>query len=263
MSITIYQVDSFASEAFKGNPAGVCVLDEPADETWMRNVAMEMNLSETAFLHRVEDGFSLRWFTPAVEVDLCGHATLASAHILWERGFLPADETARFHTKSGALTVVRKGDWLEMDFPAEPARETDGIESFQSAIGGAPIVFLGRNRMDHIIEVESEKIVRNLKPDMAAVKSITDRGLIVTATADADDIDFVSRFFAPAAGIDEDPVTGSSHCCLTPYWTQKLGKKDMTAYQASARGGVLRVSANGDRVKISGQAITVMKIELF
>jgi PhzF family phenazine biosynthesis protein len=259
---TIFQVDAFTSEPFRGNPAGVCMLEQDADEKWMQNIAMEMNLSETAFLRKTDDGFALRWFTPAIEVELCGHATLASAHILWEQGFLDSAAAARFHTKSGLLTVEKNGDWMEMDFPSEPDEPADNVAAFMEALGGTPIKYLGRNRFDYIAEVETETQVRNLDPDMALLRTITSRGLIVTSIADSAKFDFVSRFFAPAAGIPEDPVTGSAHCCLGPYWKKRRGKDSFNARQVSRRGGVLKVRVAGDRVKISGQAVTVMKVDL-
>lgn len=259
MSVKLFQVDSFTDKPFAGNPAAVCLLDEPRDADWMQNVALEMNLSETAFLVKEDDGHRLRWFTPRLEVELCGHATLASAHVLWEAGVLPPDRQARFHTLSGLLTADRKGDWIEMDFPAEPVEAVDAPVDFTQALGATP-TFVGRNRMDFLVEVESEEAVRTLKPDFSLIESLPARGVMVTAPAR--EYDFVSRFFAPQCGVLEDPVTGSAHCALGPYWSAKLNKSELVGYQASARGGVVRVQVAGDRVKLGGQAVTVLRGEL-
>ena len=261
MSQTIIQVDAFTNKPFSGNPAAVCVMPKPADETWMQNVATEMNLSETAFLYPQDDGYNLRWFTPAAEVDLCGHATLASAHVLWETGHLSPEAEARFYTKSGLLTAQRKGDWIKMDFPAEPATETPAPPNLADALGVKP-VYVGKNRFDYLVEVNSEKTIRTLQPDFTLLKTITSRGVMVTSRATTPGYDFVSRFFAPGVGIDEDPVTGSAHCCLGPFWQARLEKDDFTAYQASPRGGVVRVRLEGNRVKLGGQAVTVLRGEL-
>ena len=267
MGTALYQVDAFTNKPFSGNPAAVCLLPEPAGERWMQNVAGEMNLSETAFLTPQADGFNLRWFTPAVEVALCGHATLASAHILWETGRLGAGEQARFHTLSGLLTAQRQGEWIEMDFPATREAPVEPPAGLAQALGltaanGALPQYTGRNKFDYLVEVGSEAIVRELKPDYAALRSLGVRGVIVTSRSASPEFDFVSRFFAPGAGIDEDPVTGSAHCCLAPFWAGRLGKTEFTAFQASPRGGVLRVSVKGDRVLLCGQAVTVLRGEL-
>jgi PhzF family phenazine biosynthesis protein len=261
MSQTIFQVDSFTAQPFAGNPAGVCLLAKPAEAGWMQAVAREMNISETAFLVRQADGFDLRWFTPAAEVRLCGHATLASAHILWQTGVLQAEEQARFHTLSGLLTAFRRGDWIEMDFPARPAKPVEPPAGLAEALG-ARIEFVGRDLDDYLVELESEAVVRALKPDITALGKLPVRGTIVTARSDDPAFDFVSRFFAPAVGVPEDPVTGSAHCCLTPYWSAKLGRSELSAYQASARGGIVRVRLAGERVLLSGQAVTVLHCEL-
>ena len=261
--LTITQVDAFTSEPFGGNPAAVCLLPAPADEAWMQRVAREMNLSETAFLVERGDGsFDLRWFTPAVEVDLCGHATLASAHVLWEGNHLAPDAPAFFHTRSGRLSAILRDGWIKMDFPAEPDRPASVPDGLAGALGADPI-YVGRNRFDYLVEVDSEPTVRRLAPDIRRLGNVTTfRGIIVTARADTDGIDFVSRYFAPSAGIDEDPVTGSTHCCLAPYWRRRLGRTAFTAWQASARGGLVKVEVHGDRVALSGQAVTVMRCEL-
>ncbi|HEY0159374.1 MAG TPA: PhzF family phenazine biosynthesis protein [Thermoanaerobaculia bacterium] len=258
----LLQIDAFTSEAFRGNPAAVCLLGSERDEGWMQNVAMEMNLSETAFLLPRDDGFSLRWFTPAAEVALCGHATLASAHALWEENVLPSSETARFHTKSGVLTAERRNGLIELDFPATDAEPADPPEGLLEALGVAGAVYVGRSRFDYLVEVASEQVVRSLAPDQARLRTIPVRGVVVTSRSDAEGTDFVSRFFAPGVGVDEDPVTGSAHCTLTPYWAQQLGRTELLGYQASRRGGFVRVRLQGDRVKLGGQAVTIFRGEL-
>ena len=261
MGTTIYQVDSFTDKPFGGNPAAVCLLSEPAEEPWMQAVAREMNLSETAFLHPVEDGYGLRWFTPAVEVDLCGHATLASAHILWETGALSLRTEARFQTLSGLLTAHREGDWIIMDFPSLPPEDMSIPEGLAKALGLAP-VYIGQNRLDLLAVLDSASEVRGLRPDFSRLQTVDSRGVIVTAPSDQPEYDFISRAFFPALGIDEDPVTGSAHSCLGPYWSERLGKGEVVGFQASARGGLVRVKVSGDRVDIGGQAVTVMQIDL-
>ncbi|MFQ6025976.1 MAG: PhzF family phenazine biosynthesis protein [Dehalococcoidia bacterium] len=261
MGQIIYQVDAFTDRAFTGNPAAVCILPEPGDETWMQNIASEINASETAFLHRQDDGFNLRWFSPAVEVDLCGHATLASAHVLWETGGLKSDKQARFHTRSGLLTANLNRDWIELDFPSTPVQSSTTPSELTRALDVTP-KYVGGSKFDYLIEVDSAEVVRTLRPDIGLLSLIPTRGFIVTSLADSSEYDFVSRFFAPSAGVSEDPVTGSAHCALGPYWKSKLGKDEFVAYQASARGGVVRVKVEGERVKLSGQAVTVMRGEL-
>lgn len=257
----IFIVDAFTCEYFRGNPAAVCILSNERDTDWMQLLAREMNLSETAFLHRVRDGYNLRWFTPVVEVDLCGHATLASAHILWEAGYEDEKDVIHFNTRSGRLSAFKKGEWIELDFPAEPAMMVEPPEAVLEALGIKP-VYAGKNRFDYLIEVESEDIVRSIRPDFKLLSQATERGVMVTAISDGKEYDFVSRFFAPAVGINEDPVTGSAHCCLGPYWGERLGKSELSAYQASERGGVLRIRVEKERVRIAGMAITVIKGEL-
>jgi PhzF family phenazine biosynthesis protein len=262
----IYQVDAFTDEAFKGNPAGVYISLKPKSETWMHHMAREMNLSETAFLVPMDDekeGWSLRWFTPAVEVDLCGHATLASAHILWEQGYLRSDEEAKFHTRSGILSArLMDADWIALNFPSKQVEPADVPEGLLEGLKISNPRFVGSNKMDYLVELEDEAQVRELKPDHSQLKRVNLRGVMVTARSSSTDFDFVSRFFAPGAGVDEDPVTGSSHTALTPYWSKKLGKKEMTAYQASARGGIMKVIDMGARVELRGQAVTVFTAEL-
>jgi PhzF family phenazine biosynthesis protein len=258
MGQEIFQVDAFTDKSFAGNPAAVCVLPEAADEVWMQQLANEMNLSETAFLVEQTDGYNLRWFTPAVEVELCGHATLASAHILWEQGFLPHDEQARFYTKSGLLSASRKDAWIELDFPAEPEEQTDMPETLSKALG-VEAQYVGKNRFDYLLEFESAEVIYKMTPDFSLLSTIPGRGFMITSRSDSSGYDFISRFFAPAFGMNEDPVTGSAHCCLGPYWAKKLGKQELIAYQASSRGGVVQVRVGDDRVYLGGQAVTVMR----
>jgi PhzF family phenazine biosynthesis protein len=263
MSLAITQVDAFTDVPFRGNPAAVCLLPAERDAAWMQLVAREMNLAETAFLVRRgggDVGFSLRWFTPTVEVDLCGHATLASAHVLWEEGHLPAGETARFHTRSGLLTAARRDGRIWLDFPALPETAAEPSEDLSRALG-APIRYFGVNPIDSLAEVDSEETLVGLRPDLVALRRLGGRGLIVTCKGrgDAGDYDFASRFFAPGAGIDEDPVTGSAHCCLGPFWAARLGKTEMTGYQASARGGFVTVRCRRERVELGGNAVTILR----
>lgn len=263
MPIPISIVDAFTAEPFAGNPAAVCLLPEPAPEAWMQDVAREMSLSETAFLVPAEGSFRLRWFTPAREVDLCGHATLASAHLLWLDGHLAPGDEARFDTLSGRLTCRRAGDgWIAMDFPAEPPEPVEPPAELLAALGLPGAVYVGRNRLDYLVELAGEAAVLAVAPDFRALARAGARGVIVTARAAAAGHHFVSRYFAPAYGVDEDPVTGSAHCALGPYWAAKLGEDDLTGRQVSARGGVVRVTPRGGRVILSGQAVRVMKGEL-
>jgi PhzF family phenazine biosynthesis protein len=257
-TLPIFQVDSFTSKPFKGNPAGVCLLNEQMSESWMQNVASEMNLSETAFLLEQKDGFNLRWFTPAVEVDLCGHATLASAHVLWEERILKPEDTARFFSRSGPLYARRKGSWIELDFPSDPPKPADEPDGLSGVLGARPI-HVERCGLGYLLELGSEDELVGLKPDFSRLNQITDCAIIVTCRDVSGKYDFLSRFFAPTFGIDEDPVTGAAHCALAPYWAAKLGKKEMTGYQASARGGVVRVKPEGERVYLSGEAVTVLQ----
>jgi PhzF family phenazine biosynthesis protein len=261
MGLTIFQVDAFTAKPFAGNPAAVCVLPQPMDENWMQNVAREMNLSETAFLLQEKDGFQLRWFTPAVEVDLCGHATLASAHVLWETGRAKSDGQVRFYTRSGILAAEKRDEWIEMDFPALPEKPAPLPAGLEQALG-VPIRYLGRNQFDYLVEVDSEEVVRSLRPDFTRLGALPIRGVIVTGTSTFPGYDFVSRFFAPRVGVNEDPVTGSAHCCLGPFWENRLHKTEFVAYQASPRGGVIRVRVAGPRVVLGGQALTVLRGEL-
>lgn len=263
MAIPIFQVDAFTEEPFKGNPAGVCLLERPAEAAWMQKVAAEMNLAETAFPLPEADAFRLRWFTPKVEVKLCGHATLATAHILWERGILARDREARFQTLSGLLTARLEGDLIELDFPARPPlpQPPAWADAVVGALGIKP-VYIGMSAEDVLFEAADEATVRSIAPDFGTLRSLPARGVIVTSRSADKRFDFISRFFAPAVGVDEDPVTGSSHTVLVPYWAKKTGRTSFTAFQASARGGVLRLRLAGDRVKIAGRAITVIAGDL-
>lgn len=261
MGLVITQVDAFTNTPFEGNPAAICQLLEPGNELWMQQVAQEMNLAETAFLHPQQNGYHLRWFTPTMEIDLCGHATLASAHVLWEEGHLHPEQQARFYTRSGLLTAERRGAWIMLDFPATPAQPAVPPVELSHALGVA-FEYVGMSQFDYLVEVDSEETLRTLKPDLRLLASVPVRGVIVTSRSSSPEYDFVSRFFAPRAGINEDPVTGSSHCTLAPYWEGLLGKREMTAYQASPRGGVLRVEVRGERISIGGQAVTVLRGEL-
>jgi PhzF family phenazine biosynthesis protein len=261
MTTPLYIVDAFASARFTGNPAAVCLLNEPAQAGWMQAVAAEMNLSETAFLAQQADSFDLRWFTPVTEVDLCGHATLASAHVLWETNRLKPDETVRFHTRSGLLTAERTQNWIELDFPATPPEPIEPPEGLSDLLGSVPR-YVGRTPFDLLLELTDEEELHELMPDFAGLSRLPVRGFIVTTRSDDARYDFQSRFFAPAAGVNEDPVTGSAHCALAPYWAGHLGKTKMTGYQASARGGIVEVETIADRVKLRGQVVTAFRGEL-
>jgi PhzF family phenazine biosynthesis protein len=263
MSTAITVVDAFTDQPFRGNPAAVCILPRAAPEEWMRNVAREMNLSETAFLHRVEDAFALRWFTPAIEVDLCGHATLASAHVLWKQAYLAPHAVARFRTRSGLLTATNAGERIVLDFPAKLAVQAEAPPTLLAALGVTAPVWIGKNQFDYLVEVASEAEVRRLAPDHGRLATLPVRGVIVTSRAESGGhFDFVSRFFAPGSGVAEDPVTGSAHCALAPYWRDRLGREALTGFQASARGGMVYVECKGDRVLLGGQAVTVLRATL-
>jgi PhzF family phenazine biosynthesis protein len=273
MAQPIAVVDAFTAQPYRGNPAGICVLPAAASDAWMQSVAIEMNHAETAFLVRrgasKDDGYDLRWFTPGGEVDLCGHATLASAHYLWETAALKPDEQARFHTRSGLLTADRlllnSIAWVELDFPSEPVAATATPEDLAAMLGAEPL-FVGRNRMDFLVELKDESTVRALNPDLKQIAALSNkenaRGIIVTAAGTNKVPAIVSRCFFPSCGIDEDPVTGSAHCALAPYWIPRLAKQELVAYQASARGGWLHLRLAGDRVKLRGQAVTTLRGEL-
>lgn len=259
MGQRITVVDAFTHSAFAGNPAAVCVLTEPTTDAWMQSVAKEMKHSETAFCIPLQDGsFRLRWFTPGGEVRLCGHATLAAAHVLWEEGWLEHRKIARFSTLSGELTAAPLGRVIELDFPARPASEVQAPAGLLDALGVAPS-WVGRDVDDYIVLLADEEAVSACNPDFGALRAVETRGVTITAPATDDKLDFVSRFFAPRFGIDEDPVTGSAHCCLTPFWASRLDKNVLTARQLSARGGELEVELAGDRVKLRGTCVTTLR----
>ena len=269
---TLHLINAFTATPFSGNPAAVCVLQAPVSHAWMQLMAREMNLSETAFLHPVEGAakervFALRWFTPVTEVALCGHATLASAFTLWETGVLGVDEPARFDTRSGRLTCTRAApqgsaeSWISMDFPAKVCTPCAPPEGLAAALG-CELLFCGNNGMDYLVEVRDETILRALRPEPSRLAQLPVRGVIVTCRSQTQPFDFVSRFFAPGAGIDEDPVTGSAHCALGPYWSALLHKTEFTAFQASLRGGVVRVRLEGERVLLGGQAVAMGRVQL-
>ena len=255
------QVDAFTDHPFGGNPAAVCLLPSPADPAWMQDVAREMNLAETAFLVPRSEGHDLRWFTPTTEVNLCGHATLASAHVLWEEGHLQPDQTARFYTRSGILTADKEPDLIWLDFPATPPEPANQKAELERGLRAA-VQYLGRTAFDYLVELQSEMTVRELRPDLASLARLPVRGVVVTARSQSREYDFVSRFFAPQSGVDEDPVTGSAHCALGPFWGARLGKKQLVGYQASTRGGTVVVRLHGDRARLGGQAVTVLRGEL-
>lgn len=262
MTQSVIQVDAFTNTPFAGNSAAICVMDGPADEHWMQQTAIEMNLSETAYLYPEDDGYRLRWFTPGTEVELCGHATVAAAHVLWQDGHVAEDQICRFHTRSGLLTAKLENTRIQVSFPLETVEPAEDSEEIASALG-ATIIAWSKNRLGYLVaEVKSETALRAMQPDFSALKSFPFHGYCVTCEADASDIDFVSRFFAPAMGVNEDPVTGSAHCVLGPYWAAKLGKTSFTAHQASTRGGDLQVDIGEDSVTLGGQAVTTMRGEL-
>ena len=254
----LVHVDAFTDRPFAGNPAAVCLLPGPADAAWMQAVADEMQLPATAFVSPLTDGWQLRWFTPTSELALCGHGTLASAHVLFERGDAPADGEIRFSTQAGPLSASRRDGRIELDFPAEPSDVAVAPPDLLAALGQTP-VRVERNRLDYLVELESEAAVRAARPDLTRLRNVQTRGIILTARSSTAAADFVSRFFAPSVGIDEDSVTGSAHCCLAPYWQRYLGKAEMVGLQLSRRGGVVHVQVDGDRVRLSGQAVTVLR----
>lgn len=260
MQPNLIQVDAFTNTPFSGNPAAVCLLNKSQEDIWMQKVAQEMNLSETAFILPQADGFNLRWFTPAVEVPLCGHATLASAHVLWSEGHLASNQAAHFHTKSGLLIARKQGNWIELNFPANPSVEITAPPELNQALG-VPLKSVWQNSLGYLVEVESAEIVTQLQPNFELLKTLSISDVIVTTQGDSNsEYDFISRFFAPGLGINEDPVTGAAHCCLAPFWRNKLLKEQFLAYQASNRGGVVKVHYDGGkRVFLSGQAVTVMR----
>jgi PhzF family phenazine biosynthesis protein len=260
MTHLLFHIDAFTDRPFAGNPAAVCLLPAWKDPRWLQAVAREMNLSETAFLVKQLEHFDLRWFTPSVEVDLCGHATLAAAHVLWEQGQATSKEI-RFSTRSGILKASREGDAIELDFPLQPEVAAAPPPGLLDALG-ISARYVGRSQFDYLVEVGSEAELRGIVPDFKRLATVPVRGIIVTSASDEPRFDFVSRFFAPASGVDEDPVTGSAHCCLGDFWSKRLGKTEFVAFQASSRGGVVKVRVVKDRVLLGGQAVTVVKGEL-
>jgi len=251
-------VDAFTNRPFAGNPAAVCLLASPADDAWMQAVAGEMNLAATAFAWRAAESFGIRWFSPTRELALCGHGTLASAHVLLEQGAVAADAVIRFESPAGQLTASRRGDLIEMDFPSEPSAPAEAPADLLRALGAIP-AHVERSRMDYVVELASETAVRAARPDFSLLRGVPARAVIITARSTTADGDFVSRFFAPSVGIDEDPVTGSAHCCLGPYWERRLGRSDLVGVQVSSRGGVVRVRVDGPRVRLGGHAVTVLR----
>ncbi|MBV9689181.1 MAG: PhzF family phenazine biosynthesis protein [Ktedonobacteraceae bacterium] len=265
MRYSLFQVDAFTDKVFSGNPAAVCLLTEPRSDQWMQHMAQEMNLSETAFVSLYADTLRLRWFTPTVEVELCGHATLASAHVLWETGYLKPEEVVHFHTRSGLLRAQRTGvcgELIELDFPAEAVEEAAMPPGLARALA-VPVTSSWKTKeMVYLVETDSEQTVRKMKPDIAVLAQLPVRSVILTSRATGPDYDFVSRYFAPQLGVNEDPVTGLAHCSLAPFWGHRLGKQALVAYQASARGGILHLRVSSERVYLSGQAVTVFRGEL-
>jgi PhzF family phenazine biosynthesis protein len=261
MHIPLFHVDAFTDKPFGGNPAAVCILPAWRDDHWLQAIGAEMNLAETAFLVQTPDGFDLRWFTPKVEVDLCGHATLASAHVLWQQDLVKADQAIHFSTKSGVLKAIRHGEDIELDFPLKPEEPTATLASLVKALGVEP-KYVGKNQFDYLVEVESEQSLRAMTPDFKRLATLPVRGIIVTSRSGDPKFDFVSRFFAPGVGVDEDPVTGSAHCCLGDFWRKRLGKSEFVAYQASARGGIVKVRVSKDRAFLGGRAVIVANGEL-
>ena len=260
MTIPLVHVDAFTDRPFAGNPAAVCILPAWKKDRWLQGVAAEMNLAETAFLVKQPDHFELRWFTPTVEVALCGHATLASAHVLWQQGRADDDEI-RFSTKSGILKAARRGRDIELDFPLKAEVAAEAPPGLIEALG-VSAGYVGKNQFDYLVEVESEAALRAIAPDFKRLATVPARGIIVTVKSADPWFDFVSRFFAPASGVNEDPVTGSAHCCLADFWRKRLGKTEFVAFQASARGGVVKVRIVNDRVLLGGRAVTVANGEL-
>jgi PhzF family phenazine biosynthesis protein len=261
METLIFQIDAFTSEPFKGNPAAVCLLLEPKSDDWMQSVSTEMNLSETAFLFPEQDGYRLRWFTPKTEVDLCGHATLASAHAIWETGIADKNSLLKFYTRSGLLTAQQNNGWIELDFPVSKIEAVDEIATLSEALH-VPVLRTVQTDFDLLAEIEGEEVIKDLNPDMTRLAALPTRGIIVTSRGNSKPYDFISRFFGPNVGVNEDPVTGSAHCALAPYWHDKLGKTSFFAFQSSYRGGELKIELRGSRVGIAGQAVTVLSGKL-
>ena len=258
---SVVYVDAFTNRPFAGNPAAVCVLAQTCSDTWMQRLTQETNLPATVFVWPQEANYVIRWFTPSQELPLCGHGTLAAAHTLWTEGHVPAEQALTLHYQGGVLTAERKAEWISMDFPAIANTPAAAPAELLQGLGVEPR-YVGKSSHSYLVELASEAAVRALTPDIALLAQLDIAKVIVTSRAASEGFDFISRFFAPAHGIAEDAVTGSAHCCLAPYWAERLGKTTMTGYQASARGGVVRVSMTGDRVTLGGQAVTVLRGEL-
>ncbi len=261
--ITIYQVDAFTSVPFRGNPAGVCITDSEFSASRMQNIAMEMNLAETAFVLPADNGYKIRFFTPEAEVPLCGHATLSASHILYETGIVNSHEKIRFSSRAGELTVRKRGNWIRMNFPVYQLEKISLASEFKLLTGIHPVELYKTDSGWILALLKDEEEVKNLKPDFSRMKNSEFGDLIVTAESDDQKFDFCVRCFAPALGIDEDPVTGSAQCALAPFWKMKTGRNDFVAHQISKRGGILKVSLSGERVEISGHAKTIFKAEMY
>tara|TARA_A100001037_G_scaffold305717_1_gene347000 strand:+ start:8118 stop:8912 length:795 start_codon:yes stop_codon:yes gene_type:complete len=264
LSFRLFHVDAFTQFPFSGNPAAVCILPSSADETWMQRVASEINLSETAFINKKDsESYFLRWFAPKGEVELCGHATLASAHVLWDEGLHPYDQRIKFITKIGKISCKAVQNWIQMRFPIIEFEEESLPKEIADYIGTIPKFCAKTSLNDFLLEVESEDVLKALQPNFQKLQELECRGVIVTASSDENDFDFVSRFFAPSIGIDEDPVTGSSHCSLGTFWSEKFSKKILIGKQISEREGIIKVSVEQDNIILSGQAVTLVRSELF
>jgi PhzF family phenazine biosynthesis protein len=259
--IEIVQIDAFTSEAYKGNPAAVCLMKGPGNEQWMRHVAREMNLSETAFLYPIKGGYHLRWLTPTSEVDMCGHATLATAHFLYEQGHEPKNKEIAFKVRAGWVSASKEGELITLNFPVNRPKKVKTPATLAKALGAKP-KYVGVYPNAYLVEFASAKTVRELKPDLTALEKLSKAKICVTAKSDSKKYDFISRLFAPKLGIPEDPVNGNSHTALTPYWGTILNRDSLRSYYASARGGEIFVRLEGDRVRISGKAVTVMHAKL-
>ncbi|QGQ45801.1 PhzF family phenazine biosynthesis protein [Metabacillus sediminilitoris] len=254
-------LNTFSDQAFRGNPAAVCLLSEEKGSSWMQSIAKEMNLPVTAFINEFKSDYYLRWFTPSTEIPICGHGTLASSFFLWENGYVENEKVIAFQTKSGLLKAQFIDGWVQLEFPSNLEEKTIAPDLLISALGVEP-TYVGKNKLDYLVEVESEDTVKNLIPNIDLISQLPVRGVIVTSKSNSNEYDFVSRFFSPAQGIIEDYVNGSSHCCLGPYWKNKLHKTDFIAYQASERGGILKVKLLGDKVLLSGKAVTIFEGKL-
>ncbi|WP_416150179.1 PhzF family phenazine biosynthesis protein [Salipaludibacillus sp. HK11] len=251
-------LNTFTDQAFKGNPAAVCMLREKKDSSWMQSIAKEMNLPVTAFINQFKNDYYLRWFTPSMEIPICGHGTLASSFFLWEKGYVKKEKNIAFHTKSGVLKSQLIDNWVKLEFPSILEEKIIAPDLLINALGVEP-TYVGKNQFDYLVELKSEDIVRNLIPNINLIAQLPVRGVIVTSHSNSNDFDFVSRFFSPAQGLNEDYVTGSAHCCLGPYWKSRLQKSEFTAYQASDRGGIIKVKLIDDKVLLSGKAVIVFE----